>query len=439
MTLNLPEMLNIPVKMFPLLLQFNNFKYFLCEGGRGSAKTQSIARIILFLCGERRVRVFALREVQNSIEDSVYTVFVDLIRQYNLPFNVTKSYIEHAITGSIIKFKGAREQGNVNLKGIEGADIVWLEEAQSISKSTLDILIPTIRKEKAKFFISMNRFLRDDPVYSTLHGRSDCLTITVQYFDNPFCPENLKTEAEECRKISEQDYNHIWLGMPLNTSTDYLFNFEKLDQCFNKEIIGEEHLDQLVIGIDLAGCGGDLCAATFLRRRSLLEWEQQQTITWDGTDTDATVGRIIAMYNQYNPAVLVVDKGGLGYPIFISLSKTIPVIAFDGSMTDKVRERAGNNRAQAYMDLKEWVDKLRLRITSKTVKKQLECIKIEYKAGGKVYIESKQKMKASGRKSPDEADSFNMALYGVNYYLGREKAQSFASKVKVVNKFKRNF
>jgi len=435
MTIKLPEILNIPKKLLPLITEFNNFKYFLCEGGRGSAKTQSIARVILYICDCRRVRVFALREQQNSIEDSVYQVFVDLIRQYGLPYNVTKTYIEHLKTGSTIKFKGAREQGAVNLKGVEGADIVWLEEAQSISKATLDILIPTIRKEKAKFFISMNRFLRDDPVYSTLAGRESCKVITVQYFDNPYCPQTLKDEAEECKKTSEKDYNHIWLGQPLSSSTDYLFNFDKLEKAFNKEIIGEEHLNQLVIGIDLAGAGGDVCSACFLERQSLMEWKQTQCITWDGTDTDATVGRIIAMYNQYRPDVLTIDKDGLGYPIYVSISKTVAAVGFGGGMTDKIKERCANNRAQGYMDLKDWIDKERLAISSRVIIKQLQNLKRQYRNDGKILIESKQKME----KSPDEADSLMMALFGVNYFLGKEEAQSNRNIIRVVNKQKRNY
>ena len=155
--IELPEILDIPEKLIPVMTDFNKYDYFLIEGGRGGGKSQSIARIILWISEQRRVRVCCGRETQATISDSVYKIFNDLISDYDLNFTVKSNKIVHNLTGSSIIFKGFREQGRVNIKGLEGIDILWIDEAQAITKSTLDVIIPTIRKKSKR----CNRHVRN--------------------------------------------------------------------------------------------------------------------------------------------------------------------------------------------------------------------------------------------------------------------------------------
>jgi len=145
-----PEILKIPNKLKPIITEFDSYRYFLLEGGRGGGKSQSIGRFILYLCEHYSLRIVCGRETQNSINESVYSLLVDLIRANNLAFNVFSTKIVHKISGTTINFRGFREQGAFNIQGLEGVDIVWIDEAQAITKQTLDVLIPTIRKDKAK-------------------------------------------------------------------------------------------------------------------------------------------------------------------------------------------------------------------------------------------------------------------------------------------------
>ena len=209
-SIDAPSILNIPPKLLPLIADINKFRYFLLEGGRASGKSQSIARFILWLCERGLIRVCCGRETQNSIEESVYTIFADLIRANDLnEFNVSATKIDHKRTGSSIRFRGFREQGATNIKGLEGISILWVDESQAISKATLDVILPTIRKENAKIIWSMNRNIEHDPVFVAMAGRTDCLHIHCDYVDNPHCPEAMKIEADNCKAISEDDYRHI--------------------------------------------------------------------------------------------------------------------------------------------------------------------------------------------------------------------------------------
>ena len=75
----IPEILNIPPKLLPFILKFIDYSYFLFEGGKASGKTQSVARFLLYIAQVRHVRICCGREIQNSIDESVKTVFLDLI------------------------------------------------------------------------------------------------------------------------------------------------------------------------------------------------------------------------------------------------------------------------------------------------------------------------------------------------------------------------
>ena len=410
-TLTLPTILDIPDKMLPIIDEFNNYSYFVAEGGRNGSKTQAVGRLLLYLAEQKKLRIVCGRETQNRIEESVYSVMADLIRSYNLNFEVLAQKITHRDTGTDINFRGFREQGAFNIQGMEGVDIVWIDEAQAITKLTLDKLVPTIRKENSKIFFTMNRFLRNDPVYDMFVGRDDCLHIYINYLDNQFCPEKALKEAEECRLRNIDDYQHIWLGKPLDQAEDYFFNFAKLDKTNVMDWPQNDLYKDSVMGVDLSGSGGDMCVASLLQRRSDVHWELIEQRSWNDKDTDSSVGKIINLRADWNPTATVVDKGGMGYPMYVSLQKTIKdILGFDGSGEATI-VNSGNQRADGYIMLKDIIDNecLALGKYESTIK-ELETIKRKFKANGLVFMQSKQEMV----KSPDRADSLMMAIWAIN-------------------------
>jgi len=419
---DLPEILKIPPKLLPILTEFNKYKYFVIEGGRGSAKTQSIARILTFIAEVRKVRIFCGREIQATIEESVYTVLLDLISNYDLAFTSTKKTITHLQSESTFKFKGFREQGAINIKGVEGADIIWVDEAQSLTKTTLDILIPTIRKQNSKVIFTMNRFMRDDAVIQELVGRDDCLHIKINYFENPFCPLTLKKEAEVCKQKSERDYKHIWLGEPLATAGDYLFNYDKIHAAFDVIPYGEVYGRQRVMAIDFAAQGDDQCVATILDRLSNQHWGLTERIPWDESDAMVSVGKIVNLIGAFKPDVCILDVGGMGHVVHNRLQEIkLDVKRFDGATTKMVDTvHYVNARAEGYYILKDWFDNGFLKIDRKDaiVVKELEKIRMRWRSDGKRVLQSKVDMKKDGDGSPDNADSVMMGVYAIIKYLG---------------------
>jgi len=419
----LPEILQIPDKMLPMVLEFNKFELFLLEGGRGSGKSHSIARFLLYLGEQKRLRIVCGREFQANIEESVYTLFKDLIAQYTLAYDVYSHKIVHKVTGTEIRFKGFREQGNVSVKGLEGVDILWIDEAQSIVKTTLDVIMPTMRKNGCRVFFSMNRYMRDDAVPEYCIGNKDCLHIKINYFENPYCPLSLKKQAIDCKEKSERDYRHIWLGEPLQQADDYLFNFDKLHDAYNVVAFGDRLGRQRVIGIDFAAQGNDQSVATVLDRLSNQHWKLAERIAWDQPDTMQSVGKIVSIIGKMQPDVTMIDIGGMGKPVYDRLIEVgVKVTPFDGGSTKGVEtEHYGNWRAQGYFTLNEWFNNGFLVMEKKDneVTKQLEKIKMKYRSNGVRMIEPKVDMKKDLGYSPDDADSLMMAVTAAAYHLGK--------------------
>ena len=439
MALNLPAILSMPPKIIPMVENFDQFMLFLLEGGRGSAKSHSVARFLLFLGEERKLRIVCGREIQNNIEESVHALLKDLINEYNLAYDVFKHKIVHKTSGTEFKFKGFREQGSVSIKGLEGVDILWIDEAQSITKPTLDIIMPTIRKDNARTFFTMNRFLRDDAVPEYCVGLPECLHIKVNYFENPYCPLSLKNQAETMRLRSERDYRHVWLGEPLQQADDYLFNFDKLHHAVGLEPFGETAFRQRVLGIDFAAQGNDQCVATVLDRASNQHWKLSERIPWDQSDTMVSVGKIVNLIGEFKPDITVLDIGGMGKPVYDRLIEVgMDIKPFDGGSTEGVdTKQYGNIRADAYYMLKQWFDAGFLCIDQKDIEvvKQLERIKMKYRSNGSRLIQSKVDMKKELRYSPDDADSLNMAVWGAVHFIGKNvNSDSSAAGQKVTRK-----
>lgn len=416
MTLVIPEILNFPPKLFPFATGLCNYSYHLIEGGRGSAKTQSVGRFILYVCEKRRVRVCCGREFQSSIDESVKTVLVDLIKKYKLDFEVWDRKIVHRKTGSTIFFKGFREAGRVSIKGLEGVDILWIDESQSITKATLDIIVPTIRRNGSVIIFTMNRYTRSDPVYKFCAGRPDCLHIKINYDDNPHCPQRLINEAQILKGKNIKEYRHIWGGEPLDQTNDFLIAPSKIEAAQNLILKADTLLKHnRVMSVDLSGCGGDLNVAKLLEQKTRTAWEEEITQSWSEPDTDITRGKIINLYSLWQPDILILDADGMGYPIFVTIKKSVTnCIGFRGAGKAKLNY-SGNQRADGYLTLKDFIENGWLKLNCENSSRQLELMKLIHKPGY-LLMQNKKEMREELGESPDFADSLMMGIYAINFY-----------------------
>jgi phage terminase large subunit len=454
-----PELLHIPKKLTPMITEFNSYEYLYAEGGRGGGKSHGVGRFLLYLGEQKKLRIVCGREIQANIEESVFTLLVDYIDKFDLDYQIFttrgQERLVHRRTGSVIKFKGFREQGSVSIKGLEGVDILWIDEAQSITSHTLSIIIPTIRKNNRRVFFTMNRFLRDDPVHEfcTSKGKA-CLHISINYFDNEFAPPTIKTEALDCKERSEQEYRHVWLGEPIKQADNHLFDFDKLHESFETKPFGGLYKRQRVLGIDFAAQGNDSCVAATLDRLSVQHWGLREQIAWDYNDSMESVGKIINLIGDKKPDITMLDYSGMGKVVFDRLNEVIGslpnhrLLGFDGGSTKGIdTKQHANIKTAAYFRLKEWFENRYLCISKsdKEVINQAEKVKFKYRSNGSRIMPSKPEMKLMPPRgigmSPDELEGLMMAVWGTKF-LGTEvnkEVGSFDSsqKIRRVNKSSR--
>ena len=209
----LSRKLEIPNKLKPLITEQRRFKVI--HGGRGGAKSWTVARILVLLAASKSIRVLCARETQKSINDSVHKLIKDQIELLGLQgnFNVTENRIT-STTGSEFSFAGIRQQSITNIKSFEGVDICWVEEGQVVSKKSWDVLTPTIRKENSEIWITFNPELDTDETWMRFveNAPSNALVIQCNWSDNPWFSETLNSDRLACLKRDPIGYENIWEG-----------------------------------------------------------------------------------------------------------------------------------------------------------------------------------------------------------------------------------
>lgn len=224
-----PPQLFIGEKYLPLFQPYRHKAFF---GGRGSAKSHSFAEALSIITSKATKRVVCARQFQNSIRDSVKELLEQKMKRLRLigkgGFRVFDREIVNEANDSRYTFIGL-DRNPDSAKSLEGADICWVEEARSINRRSLEILIPTIRTPGSELWWSWNPELPTDPVDEYFRGHNDVILRMAEMFedvpsarrlvvrvgieDNPyFYHTTLPYEMEFMKQGNEVRYRHIWLG-----------------------------------------------------------------------------------------------------------------------------------------------------------------------------------------------------------------------------------
>jgi phage terminase large subunit len=201
---------------FPYKLSFLSepHRYKVAYGGRGSGKSWSFARELIIQGARKTLRILCAREVQKSIKQSVHQLLSDQIQALGLGafYEVLESEIRGK-NGTQINFAGLATNTVESIKSFEGVDIVWVEEAQTVSKRSWDILIPTIRKPDSEIWVSFNPDVDTDDTYQrfVVNPPNNAHVVKVNYNDNPWFPDVLEEERLHS-EAHNPDYKNIWEG-----------------------------------------------------------------------------------------------------------------------------------------------------------------------------------------------------------------------------------
>lgn len=202
-------------EVFAPLLQPARYKG--AWGGRGSGKSHFFAEEVVLRCAKRPgSRIVCVREVQKSLKDSVKRLVEDKIGALGFGKWFDVKQVEIGTPGGgVITFAGMQDHTNESIKSLEGFEVAWVEEAQTLSARSLEMLRPTIRAPGSELWFSWNPRSATDPVDQLLRGADTpegAVVVRANYSDNPFFPAELEAERAFDQRAKPDRYGHIWLG-----------------------------------------------------------------------------------------------------------------------------------------------------------------------------------------------------------------------------------
>lgn len=250
-------------KLNPALSDFWRTRkpYKLLKGGRFSGKTHDAAGMAAFLARNYSVRFLCIRQFQNRISDSVYTVVKEKIEAagWESEFDIGVSSIRHKKTGSEFLFYGIARNLN-DIKGTEGVDICWIEEGEGLTEEQWSVIDPTIRKGGAEVWILWNPHLITDFVQAKLPLLlgDDCLIRHINYTENPFLSDTAKAKAERLKNVDPDAYRHIYLGVPLDSDEGAVIKRAWVHSAIDAHLtVDADWTGRKCIGYDVADDGDD--------------------------------------------------------------------------------------------------------------------------------------------------------------------------------------
>ena len=279
----------IPAKLGPLT---EGHRLVVLKGGRGGGKTIGVCRVLLMKALASKILILCLREFMNSIADSTHRTLTAQIEELGMheEFEILKSTILCKRTGSQIIFSGMNHPESV--QSLYGCDVVFYDEAQRCSQRSLDILLPTVRKENSQIIFSLNPHLPTDPVWKQLilgkDNYKDCVVVDIEWMDNPWFPTVLSDEKDACLRQDVEKYNNIWLGHTLERAECVIFN--RPGQIQSYDFTPDPALWQPFFGADWGSVDPTVLVKTWV-------WKEDLYVEYETFDVDIPIELITASWD----------------------------------------------------------------------------------------------------------------------------------------------
>lgn len=381
-------------------------------GGRGSAKSHDRAQhLVIRMATEPNFRAVCLREVQNSIKDSVHQLVSDWIQRLDLglKFDITRDEIR-GDNGSLCIFRGMKDQNAESIKSLEGYNVAWFEEAQTCSQRSLDLLRPTIRAPGSELWFTWNPRHKTDPIDRFLRAdRPDnAIVVRANYSDNPFFPDELEEERKLDESGDEARYRHIWLGDYEELSDSQLISGKVVEGAMNRKIDTHPH-DEVIMGVDVARYGKDETVIAFRRGRDAYSepWKSYAKL-----DTMEVAARIADEYNRIRPNALFIDETGVGAGVvdrLLQLGFPVQAVNFGSNPDNLTDAKVANKRAEMWVRMREWLKTGGIP-DDPHLEAQLTSVEYKHDANNAILLEKKEDMAKRGLPSPDRADALALTF-----------------------------
>lgn len=422
-------------------------------GGRASSKSWDAAGFAIYLANTYKLRFLCARQIQNKIEESVYTLLKTQINRFGLQanFTVLKNKIINNVTGTEFVFYGLWR--NIEeIKSLEGIDVCWIEEAHSLTAKQWEILEPTVRKDHSQFWILFNPDLVSDFVYQNfvINTPPDTIKRHINYLENSFLSKTILKVIEAKKQKDYEDYEHVYLGVPKSDDQLAIIKRSWVSAAIDAHIkLGFEPAGNKTLGYDVADAGEDKNATAGAHGsvlQSVDEWkggedellkssiraygqakDARAKIIYDSIGVGASAG---AKFDELNKAPENINLKDIEYAKFVAGAG---VANPDKEYTiDKLnKDMFANLKAQAWWDVARRLKNVKDAIDNGTVYDPSDLISISSDIGderieqlktelstprqdrdsaGKVKVESKKDLAKRGIASPNVADAAIMSL-----------------------------
>jgi len=341
------------------------------------------------------------------------------------------------------------QRNTPSIKGTEGVDICWLEEAESLTRDQWTIIEPTIRKENSECWIIYNPHMVDDFVEQNFVDSIErgILVKIINYPENPFLSEKMLKTISISKSMDEEEYQHIYLGVPYTDDDMAVIKRSWIEVCIDAHIkLGVKLSGITTVGYDVADSGEDTNAtATFDGAicKTIDEWKAPE---------DALVESTMRAWSHVGDGRLIYDSIGVGAHVGSTLKgkginsnydkfnagSTVAYPDSHYSKDIKNKDKFENLKAQSWQVVadrfrntfnaitkgKEFSPEDLISISSdcehlEMLKKELSLPHKSFSKRGYDMVESKDQLKKRGFKSPNLADAFIM---GASLQLVTSKA-----------------
>lgn len=383
------------------------WRYIVYYGGRGSLKSHSVARALLLRGRQSKLRILCTRELQKSIKDSVHKLLSDLINEFGFSdYEILKDSITNTTTGTEFIFTGIRNNTN-EIKSMEGIDICWVEEAQSITDASLNILTPTIRKEGSQIIFTFNRVTELDPVYVKFVMKKPPLTYAAQInydvaIKNGWLPDVLKLEMEDDKQYPEL-FAHKWLGEPIGQAEKSIIARDAVLLAMDRTV-GDE--GKIIVGADIARMGND--RTVFWKRKGLKTISHEIHSKLRTTEICDALEKFIDFSKEVE---VKVDDTGVGGGVTDEMMKRgYQVVAINFGAKAGDADKYPNLISEAWFYMNDIMSECELPMHSDLLM-ELSTRQWKQDTKGRRAVESKGEYKKRGFRSPDIADACIICYY----------------------------
>jgi len=436
--------IQIPQKCERILT--TNAKIIVLMGGRSSAKSESIGRIMLMRCQTEAADVLCGREYQNSIDESVHKLFKGLIGSIPVSgFSIDKQKID-CTTGGGIRFRGL-DRSPSSIQSYQDFKYFWGEEAHAFSQETIDIVIPTFRSPGYKLFFTANPQSSADPFSKRFilpflanlnaygYYEDDMhLIIKMNWRDNPWHGELEPQRLWDYENLSRAKYDWIWEGAFNDSVEDALIMAEWFDACIDAhKRLGFKPEGIRFSSHDPSDTGPDDKGFAFRHGSVLLDLQEKtdgdineggdwalglainhnsDAFTWDCDGMGVGLNRQVTRAFSGKSTVISMFKGSEGVDRPDAIHDPVEKSLVQNKKTNK--DAIKNKRAQYYYELHNPDDLISFDSSLPLIPKlrsELCRMPVKPNGAGKFELYTKPEMKSKFKfKSPNLSDSVMMLM-----------------------------